>query len=391
MQFLQRRIPYVPPLCRWWWPSALARQDVTTTLMPTSTAYLDCLPLPQNRLSRFVYKPWRTCPLNPIAPASTSGLCTLNVSTGATKESECEPPSDDNVYVVPVIANSSHRDGLIYKNKFIREDLWEGDIANRNETQLEPMRFSKATERCLPVAENCIYHFPEDMFQIFSVLLSKSTITQPIQLYGYIAARDVEDGMLNYVVNYSRDDPIVVQQGSLIEMTGPKRGIRMTSLVLIEFDMRIKNGAQEDDDEQLIDGAISCYDHCPNEPIKYRVIGNCGAVDMSLGIVPQAVEATIEVIISELQSGLSLSLSSFVDVMDDFEEIKLFHGTVFQPGALRRFVVAVPWYSVMFLNFKVGNDVARQIIFEAKKHGYASRQIKLKVAAMSVKVTWSTI
>ncbi|CAL5019525.1 unnamed protein product [Urochloa decumbens] len=384
MQFLQRRIHCVPPLFRWWWPSALARQDVTTTLMPTPTAYLDCFL--QNRLSRFVYKPWRTCPL-----ASTSCLCTLSVSTGATKESECEPPMDDHVYVAPVIADSSHRDGLIYKNTFIREDLPEGDIANRNETQLEPMRFSRATERCFPAAKNCVYHFPEDMFQFFSVLLSKSTITQPIQLYGYIAARDVEDGMLNYVVNYSRDDPIVVQQGSLIEMTGPKRGIRMTSLVLIEFDMRIKNGAQEDDDEQLIDGAISCYDYRPHEPIKYRVIGNGGAVDMSLGFVLQAVEATIEVIISELQSGLSLSLSSFVYIMGEFEEIKLFHGNVVQPGALRRFVVAVPWDTVMILRFKVGNDVGRLVKFEVKNHGYARRQIKLKVAAISVRVTWSTI
>lgn len=75
----------------------------------------------------------------------------------------------------------------------------------------------------------------------------------------------------------------------------------MTSLVLIEFDMRIKNGTQEDDDQQLIDGAISCYDHRPRAPNKYRVIGNCGAVDILLGIVLQAVEATIEVIISELE------------------------------------------------------------------------------------------
>ncbi|CAL4971206.1 unnamed protein product [Urochloa decumbens] len=265
-------------------------------------------------------------------------------------------------------------------------------MSNLCEAQLEPMRFSKATKQCLPDAENCMYHFPEDMFQFYSVLLSKSTITQPIQLYGCIAARDVEDGMLNYIVNYSRDDPIVVQQGSLIEMTGPKRGIRMTSLVLIEFDMWIKNGMQEGDDQQLIDGAISCYDHCPQALVKYRVIGNCGAVDMSLGMFFQAVEATIEVIISELQGGLSLSLSSFVDVMDDdFEEIKLFHGTVVQPGALRRFVVAVSWYSVMILNLKVGNDVGRPMVFKAKKHGYASRQIKHKVTAISVKVTWSTI
>ena len=33
-----------------------------------------------------------------------------------------------------------------------------------------------------------------------------------IQLYGYIAERDEIDGMLNYIVNYSRDSPVVVRQ-----------------------------------------------------------------------------------------------------------------------------------------------------------------------------------
>lgn len=73
--------------------------------------------------------------------------------------------------------------------------------------------FSKVTERCLPSAENCMCHFPRQIFQFFSVRLSKSPISNgPIQLYGYIAARVERDGMLNYVVNYSRDDPIVVHQ-----------------------------------------------------------------------------------------------------------------------------------------------------------------------------------
>lgn len=58
--------------------------------------------------------------------------------------------------------------------------------------------------------------------------------------------------MLNYVVNYSRDDPIVVQEGSAIGMTGPKRGIEWCSVVLVEFDTRIKNGTREGDDQQLI-------------------------------------------------------------------------------------------------------------------------------------------
>lgn len=33
-----------------------------------------------------------------------------------------------------------------------------------------------------------------------------------IELYGYIAARDDLEPLLNYVVNFSRDDPIIVEQ-----------------------------------------------------------------------------------------------------------------------------------------------------------------------------------
>jgi len=58
-----------------------------------------------------------------------------------------------------------------------------------------------------------VYGAPQSMFQYFSVLLSRSPISNgSIQLYGYIAARDERDGMLNYIVNYSRDNPIAVQQ-----------------------------------------------------------------------------------------------------------------------------------------------------------------------------------
>ena len=38
-------------------------------------------------------------------------------------------------------------------------------------------------------------------------------------------------------------------------MTGPKRGIDLTETVLIEYDVRIKTGDREEDDQQLIDGA----------------------------------------------------------------------------------------------------------------------------------------
>ncbi|WVZ69851.1 hypothetical protein U9M48_018574, partial [Paspalum notatum var. saurae] len=177
---------------------------------------------------------------------------------------------------------------------------------------------------------------------LFNVRLVDTAVNSGlIQLYGYIAVRDERDQMLNYIFNHSRNDPVIVEQGDLIEMTGPKRGIEMTPPVLIEFDIRIKNdGGLEEDDPELIDGAVACTLRRPCKPVNYRIAGNCGTVDMTLAFVDFAVEATIEITISEVQGGLSFSLRSLLDIADDYEEIKLFQGTVDRPIRLRRFVVA---------------------------------------------------
>uniref|UniRef100_A0A0A8Z5X8 DUF6598 domain-containing protein n=1 Tax=Arundo donax TaxID=35708 RepID=A0A0A8Z5X8_ARUDO len=381
------------------WPPALARQVVplTASSLVYPNQHLD-------RISRFVYRPWsmqrnigvrsekkQSKPHSRIPFASATTKCFD--ATKATKEVTDNKPRANDIWFPFIYENSSHRDGAIYKNRLFEEEWFDVDITDRNETQLEPMMFSKATRNCLPDPENCMFHFPQHMLQFFSLTLAESRISSgPIQLYGYIAARDDKDGMLNYVLNHSRDDPIVVQQGSLIEMTGPKRGIEIDSGVLIEFDMRIKNGEQEKDDLQLIDGAIACNDRRPYKPIKHRITGNCGAVDMSLAYVEHAVEATIEVVISEVQRGFSLSLTSLVYVMEDFEEIQLFHGSIDQSRGLRRFVVAATLGTEMFLRFRVGNNsIQRYRSFKAKQHGCARRQIKLEQASFSVKVTWSTI
>jgi hypothetical protein len=51
------------------------------------------------------------------------------------------------------------------------------------------------------------------MWQVFSLKLVKLPVDDgPVELYGYIAARDHVDSLLNYIVNISRDDPITVDQ-----------------------------------------------------------------------------------------------------------------------------------------------------------------------------------
>jgi hypothetical protein len=101
---------------------------------------------------------------------------------------------------------------------------------------------------------------------------------------------------------------LIIFQGSHIEMTGPKRGISRESCVLLEFDMRIKKGEQEEDDLQLIDGASIFSEMVkPFRVTRSRINGECGAVDITSALVDNAVEATIEVDISKVQIGFSFS------------------------------------------------------------------------------------
>ncbi|KQJ92303.1 hypothetical protein BRADI_4g42756v3 [Brachypodium distachyon] len=135
------------------------------------------------------------------------------------------------------LPNSCHRDGSIYTVNF----GWHVDYCISDRTE-------KPTD-CQPNRETCIFHAAYHMMQIFSLKLAKISIgISPIQLYGYLAVRDIRDSGLNYVFNRSRDDPITIDEGSLIEMTGPKRGIGMSCDVLIEYDMKIKKGGKEEED-----------------------------------------------------------------------------------------------------------------------------------------------
>lgn len=290
--------------------------------------------------------------------------------------------TQDLSYSMPILRGSSHRDGAIYKKRLDWESDYDVDIADRTETLLEPSYVDYMT---------C------DMLQIFSLKLAKSPVSNgSIQLYGYIAARDEYDLKLNYVFNRSREDPVVVQEGSIIQMTGPKRGIAFHCDVLLEFDMRIKNGEKEEDDAQLIGGMSEVRGmFMPWEPTPVRLDGDCGAVEVSSALVSNAVAAIVEVIVvSDVRSGFDLSLSSVISAMEA-HEFQLFHGSAVGDWCgRRRFAIAVTVDTMMHLKFMVSHkgsngNVKRRCSFRAKKSGQTSRRIKFELASIWVKVTWA--
>ncbi|CAN6235202.1 unnamed protein product [Urochloa humidicola] len=302
--------------------------------------------------------------------------------------------SDDEENIVNnILAKSRHRDGSIYRGM---DRWWKRNyyIANRNETRLEAMTYSDPTN-CIIRNGSCMEHFPRRMLQILSIKLAKIPVDCGlVELYGYIAVRDELDPLLNYVVNLNRDDPIVVEQGSLIKMAGPKRGIDMMDNTLIEYDMRVKTGEEEKDDLQLIDGASIIGPAGKwNQPYTIHIPGDYGAVDITLSRLDSAVEATVEVLISEVQSSFDLSLSCFTSGLN--KGIWLFDGAIAESCSLKRSVVAVRRNSLIDLKFDIGSlsssSDQRNCFFKAKTHGHDTQEIKTALAFVSVKVTWSTL
>ncbi|KAJ1263324.1 hypothetical protein BS78_09G175200 [Paspalum vaginatum] len=302
--------------------------------------------------------------------------------------------SDDEEYTVDnILAESRHCDGSIYRGM---NTWWKQmyNIADRNETRLQAMALSYPTD-CIIHDGICVRHQPRCMLQILSLELAKIPVDGGfVELYGYIAVRDDLDLLLNFIVNISRDEPIIVEQGSLINMVGPKRGIDIMDQALIEYDMRIKAGEQEKDDLQLIDGASiigpAVFWNCP---LTFRIASDSGAVGLTLSYLQAAVEATLEVFILEARSSFNLSLGCLTSGLN--KEIWLFDGAIAESCFLKRYVVAVLKDSLIVLKFKLGSLLSGSdqhcCSFESKTHGHDTLEIKTDFALFSVKVTWSTL
>ncbi|CAD6252023.1 unnamed protein product [Miscanthus lutarioriparius] len=297
---------------------------------------------------------------------------------------------DDDVPPMLILHYSSHRDGSIYRDI---DNCWKRDfgITNRNETPLEAMRFSHSTD-CI-IRDGICKHTAWNMLQIFSLRLAKIPVEHgSVELYGYIAARDALDSLLNYFINVSRDDPIIVKQGSLIYMSGPKRGILHLDATVIEYDMKIKTGKHENEDLQLIDGVstVDSADTWDCHPFTDRIHGDCGAIDVTAACIYYAVEATVEVAILQVQGSFNMRLSCFTSGIH--KEIRLFNGAIGEPCGLKRFVVAVHVNAQIVLKFKLDADSClHRCSFKANRHGHDNQEIKTDFALIAVKVTWSTI
>ncbi|GJM90226.1 hypothetical protein PR202_ga06484 [Eleusine coracana subsp. coracana] len=169
----------------------------------------------------------------------------------------------DGVCPIPILPNSSHGDGSIYRGI----DIWKQHyhIADRNETRLEAKMFSDPTDYDARYGTGII-STTRNMLQIISLKLAKLPVGyNSVELYGM--------------------------------------------------------------------GSLNCL------PLTQRILGHCGAIDITSSVLYDAVEATVEVVVSEVQISFNLCLSCFSSGLHD--EIRLFDSMIGESRGLKRSVVAV--------------------------------------------------
>ncbi|KAL6628979.1 hypothetical protein ACP70R_028744 [Stipagrostis hirtigluma subsp. patula] len=317
---------------------------------------------------------------------------------------------EDGVQAAGVVDGSKHRDGSIYRqDTHFCHRLYR--LNDTRETHLLPSNRSDLDKGCCPNWPACRRHNGCAMMQIFSLKLVANhgaiTSAGPIHLYGFMAVRDLLHPLRNYVFNRSRDDPLILHpdpedpsSSYLIQMTGPKRGIYLQARALVEFDMRIKMLGHGDDKEdlELIDGFATFSELTPFHGVyTQRIHGDGGAaVDISLALLRHAVQARMQVGVSELPvHGISLCVLGFVSGWP--QGIKLFDGVVHELGDLDSFVVAVVINTPLILHFLVkqadGSDKVhrRCCAFPAKAHGCNRFSLPLDFADIKLKVFWANL
>ncbi|XP_048567195.1 uncharacterized protein LOC125547306 [Triticum urartu] len=140
-----------------------------------------------------------------------------------------------------------------------------------------------------------------ETLQIVSVQVKEITggLQWPLDVYGFVAVRDVMDRKCNIVFNRQREDcQSINEQDSCLKLTGPTRGVVMTvDPSYLEARLKVR-GATESEDKDLSKFVktyrLGCY-----LPIKHT--GKLCTLELQHYTVSSSVEATIQVRVAEGQ------------------------------------------------------------------------------------------
>ncbi|CAM0948661.1 unnamed protein product [Alopecurus aequalis] len=155
------------------------------------------------------------------------------------------------------------------------------------ETSLGPMCCSDG-----PIPESA---YPERSVQFFSIKVTDLSydLSWPLQVYGFVAARDEVDHKRNYLFRCTRGTcQTLTGKDPFLRLTGPSRAVLLTDQVVIEVQLKVKGNKEESEDKVL---AFKRFVLNRNYPLEDSIRSQRCQLDFALAVLPKSVEALVDV------------------------------------------------------------------------------------------------
>ncbi|XBI06879.1 hypothetical protein VPH35_134852 [Triticum aestivum] len=146
---------------------------------------------------------------------------------------------------------------------------------------------------------------PETCLQIFSIEVTELSegLQWPLEVYGLVATRDSVDHSRNVIFRRRRDASLILtQQDPFLKLTGPSRAVVFAGPVDVEIQLKLKGGATEREDEELISKVVTygrdlssdnSADAGNQHPARTTCSGRLCSVELTAAPLAGAIEATV--------------------------------------------------------------------------------------------------
>ncbi|KAM0908464.1 hypothetical protein ACQ4PT_015437 [Festuca glaucescens] len=137
---------------------------------------------------------------------------------------------------------------------------------------------------------------PVDTLQFFEVKISEiSGLKWPLQVYGFVAARDSVDFKRNMIFERGRDNCQIISKGTpYLALTGPSRAVVLVDPVYFEVDLKVK-GTGQSDDQDLIFIADPFMNTQPLDSSIFKCVytSDISTVELTFGHIIRSAEASV--------------------------------------------------------------------------------------------------
>ncbi|KAM0901356.1 hypothetical protein ACQ4PT_020047 [Festuca glaucescens] len=178
---------------------------------------------------------------------------------------------------------------------------WGDEIESMDrKTTIGSVRYADVDSPGVPVG-------PKATLQLFEVRISEiSGLIWPLQVYGFVAARDSVDYKRNMIFERERDNcQIITEEFPYLALTGPARAVECvtknlfsTSVVdpvYFEVDLKVKGTGPQSEDQDLIYVADSFRNTQPLDSSLFKCVYTCNmsALELTFGHIIRSVEASV--------------------------------------------------------------------------------------------------